>query len=120
MLDLVHRRETVSRTRVLERFDIFGAGREDLESRNPETVTTAGATVARYSRFAVKLIHRETIEQAPHEDFGNRIICAKIVLHSRTMNSFCRDSERFLANYGMVVIHQPHSPHLAPADISIT
>jgi hypothetical protein len=54
----VYRQEAVSRTRVLEWFEIFGAGREDLESRNPETV---GETVARDSRLAVKLIYRDGI-----------------------------------------------------------
>jgi hypothetical protein len=93
MLDLVYRCEVVYRTRVLEWFEIFGAGCEELESRNPETVTTVGETVARDSRLAVKLIYRETIHQAPHEDSGNRKICAKFILQSRTMNSFWRDSE---------------------------
>jgi len=83
----------VSRTRVLEWFEVFGAGREDLESRNPETVTTVGENVAREGRLAVKLIYRQMVHQAPHEDSENRKICAKFVLHSRTINSFCRDSE---------------------------
>jgi hypothetical protein len=49
-MDIVYRYEAVSRTRVLERFELFGAGRKDLESRNPETVTTVRETVARDSR----------------------------------------------------------------------
>jgi len=93
MLDLVYRREALSCTRVLEWSEIFGVGCEVLESRNPETVTTVGETVARDSRLAVKLVYREMIYQAPHEDFGKRKICAKFVLGSRTMNLFCRDSK---------------------------
>ena len=92
-MDIVYRYEAVSRTRVLERFELFGAGRKDLESRNPETVTTVRETVARDSRSAVKLMFRETIHKASHEDFGNRKICVIFILHSRTKNSFCRYGE---------------------------
>jgi hypothetical protein len=49
MLDTDYRCEAVSRTPVLEWFEIFGAGRKDLESRNPERVTTVRETVARDS-----------------------------------------------------------------------
>jgi len=83
-MEIVYRCEAVSRTRVLEWFEIIGTGRKDLESRNPETVTTVRETVARDSLLAIKLIFRETIHQAAHEDFGNRKICAEFILHSRT------------------------------------
>jgi hypothetical protein len=94
-------------------------GFEDLESRNPETITTVGETVARDSRLAVKLIYRGTIYQVPHEDFGNREICAKFVLRSRIFIYFAIIVNRFPANRGVVIIHPTHSPQLAPADISI-
>jgi hypothetical protein len=82
--------------RVLEWSEIFGGGSEDLEFRNPETVTTVRETVARDSQMAVKLLYRDKIHQAPHEDSGNRKIWAKFVLQSRTMNSVYRGSKALL------------------------
>ena len=69
----------MSRTRVFEWFEIFGAGREDLDSRNPETV---GETVARDSRLDVKFIYRDRIHQASHEDFGSRKTCTEILFYT--------------------------------------
>lgn len=111
-MDIVNRYEAVSRTRVLEWFEIFGAGRKDLESRNPETVPTVRETVARDSRLAVKLIFRETIHQASHEDFENRKICAKFILYNRTKNSFCSYGEALPgeSRYG----HHPTTSYTSP------